>query len=125
MPTPNDEHKFNPQVAYYLTSAPHMYMHGHYGFMQMMQYVQELELLKQGVPYAQLGIGDRRHEGKKGMVLNTNKQGRLVVQTREDNIDWLLPQQPGSVAQVRIAGGMWDTSGASHTGMDYFADTLH
>ena len=94
-----------------------------YGFRALNQYLSDLEDLRAGVPYSQLGISSRRE----------NLHASLIVTAADGGIDivsdpYILRNQRltpiNSVALIRLEGTMSSRDGASSYGVQYTASQL-
>lgn len=87
---------------------------------QLGQYLQELDLLAAGAPYADLGISQRRH-AELPMLLNSD--GKLLdSNSYKFHIAEYTP--PNSYVRMRLEGVMRSTSGASTYGITKMVDNL-
>lgn len=93
-----------------------------WGMQQLADYLQELQLIAIGVPYSELGIAQRRHATKPG-IIKMAISGPKVIQDPEllHNVD-LTPA--GSYAHLRLEGVMRSKDGASHQGVGTLINSL-
>lgn len=82
-------------------------------------YLQELDMLQAGAPYASLGIGKRR-EDTQPRTMHFDAQGAALVTpyTRSGNIP------PNSVGVIQLVGVMQSEGGACTWGIRDYADTI-
>lgn len=85
-----------------------------FGMEVLAQYLHELELIRQGVNYADLGISERRHE-KKTAIFIRHSDGEYITAASSNLADSGLP--PGSIAHLRLEGLMRSRDSLSTPGI--------
>jgi ClpP class serine protease len=94
-----------------------------WGFAQLVEYLNEIALLKSGAPYSELGIGRRRAASRPGLIV-MGAEGPRMVRDK-----WKLSEHeetpPGSIAHLRLSGVMRASDGASSSGVQSLVDSVH
>jgi ClpP class serine protease len=85
-----------------------------FAFDAYLAYLQEVQLLSAGAPYAELGIGARRHE--QAPLVVSMAGGNVIHDTYRLYSDEPIPA--GSIAHLKLSGVMRSDSAASTRGID-------
>lgn len=105
----------NKNIEDWLVMAGELHIDFEWALDQFVQYRHEIMLAKNGVPYAELGIGRRRAESMPGIIEMTAQGPRIVNNPVMLNEPDATP--PGSFAHLRLQGVMRSGDGASSRGI--------
>lgn len=98
--------------------AAGMEIDANFALQSLHSYVEDMEALERGVPYASLGISSRR-EATKPILLVSSEEGVM-----EEVAFSRMSTTNGAVAVLRISGVMRSEDGLSSYGMSTFAENL-
>lgn len=87
---------------------------------QLSLYLQDLELIRSGAAYADLGISQRRAASMPGIITS---QGRIINDPKVLKDPELTPS--GSIAHLRLNGVMRSSDGASSRGVNSLIDDIN
>lgn len=93
-----------------------------WGMQQLADYLQELQLVSIGVPYSELGIAQRRHSARPGIIKMAISGPKVIQDPELLNNAELTPA--GSYAHLRLEGVMRSKDGASHQGVGTLINSL-
>lgn len=95
-----------------------------FGFQCLNQYMSDLEALRAGVPYSQLGISSRRENCRPMLILGATETDGTKIVTNS----WVIRSEKetptNSIALLRLDGVMTSSDGASSYGVQYQAGLL-
>lgn len=107
----------NADIERFLISAGSLEMDFHFGLNELNKYLEDLRLLSLGVAFSELGIAQRRHESKPGLILPLDDAGtyRFVSRYNLNNPENPIPAN--SIALLKLSGVMRSESGISTPGI--------
>lgn len=94
-----------------------------WAFEQLAEYLNDLQLLRAGMKYEDLGIASRRHSARPALVF-VSEDGRSIV-SQNDNLRDHATTPAGSFAHLRLQGVMRSSDGASSRGIDSLVNDFH
>lgn len=94
-----------------------------FGFRCLNQYLSDLEALKSGIPYTELGISERRESARPMIITGAQERDAKIVAS-----PWIIrtaKETPtDSIALIKLEGVMVSQDGASSYGVQYTANLL-
>lgn len=101
----------------------HFEIEEEWGFNQLIEYLNELALLRAGAPYSELGIGRRREASRPSLIVMGADGPRMV----RDHVKLSKHEEtpPGSIAHLHLNGVMRSEDGASSVGVQSLIDAFH
>lgn len=107
----------------------HLILHGQFAIErtfaldQLSMYFEDLAWLESGAQFSELGISDRRHAARPGII--TMSQDRAHAVQDPKLLKDVSQTPPGSFAHLRLQGVMRSRDGASHQGINTLIDQIH
>lgn len=109
----------NRDIDEWLLNSGEWHIDLEWGLQQYSNYRHELQLVQAGVPYSELGIGERR-AAEKPVVMDV--QGVSLVAGADLSNAEATP--PGSLSHLKLTGVMRSRGGMSHQGIDALTDQI-
>lgn len=94
-----------------------------WGFDQLVDYLNELNLLRAGADYKELGIGMRRHSARPSVISMVAGQPKVI--NDPEVLKTALDTPAGSFAHLRLQGVMRSQDGASSRGINQLINDFH
>lgn len=118
---PNATAPLNRDIEMFLMTSQFLELDFDFGLQQLNSYLQDLEFLKMGGRYDELGIAERRRDSMPRLLVPGDSSMYNLVD-KWDMLDGVTP--PGSIALLKLSGVMRSQSGISSPGVDRLASDL-
>ncbi|TXH43973.1 MAG: hypothetical protein E6Q97_33395 [Desulfurellales bacterium] len=109
----------NPKIEAFLTANTRLEIEFDFGFSEFNRYLEDVALVQSGVPYAELGISERRASFRPLIIASDASAYRLT-----DDVFYESDTKPGSIALLKLSGVMRTEGGISNPGIEGLANQL-
>ena len=109
----------NPKIEAFLTANTRLEIEFDFGFSELNRYLEDVALVQSGVPYAELGISERRASFRPLIIASDASAYRLT-----DDVFYESDTKPGSIALLKLSGVMRTEGGISNPGIEGLANQL-
>jgi len=109
----------NSKIEAFLTANTRLEIEFDFGFSELNRYLEDVALVQSGVPYAELGISERRASFRPLIIASDAAAYRLV-----DDVFTESDTKPGSIALLKLSGVMRTEAGLSNPGIEGLANQL-
>lgn len=111
--------KPNRDIEQWLLNSGEWHINIEWGLQQFYNYLHEVHLVSQGIPYSEMGIGERRANEKPAIL---NVEGSALITAADLSNSDETP--PGSFAHLKLQGVMRSRGGMSHQGVDSLVNQI-